>query len=432
MLLRFGVSNFKSIRDYQELSLVASSLKDDPAYLLEINGSKERAVPLVGVYGANASGKSNLLLAFGHFRSFILTSHSKGPAEGGISRNPFLLDPNSEREPSRFDCDVIIQGIRYHYGFAVDNEKILEEWLYAFPTGSRQVWFHRKSGEKPEFQFGKFLKGKNKTIEALTRENSLFLSAAAQNNHEQLSPLHRYFWARFHYSSVSTTDQSFVPDGYLGDDATRRKILSFLTFADTGISDLKMEDFEVRENFRQMFQELDSVVAKRTRTSDLFTQFMSTKPKEIRLAHRGSNGHSTYLKLDSESQGTLALLSILEPIFRALVNGQTLFIDELNTSIHTLLAIRILQLFVSPETNPKGAQLIFTTHDTNLLCANVLRRDEIWFTEKNNEGATHLYPLTNINTRKTDNLEKGYLQGRFGGIPFLGKLEDLFKVQRGA
>lgn len=431
MLLRFGVSNFKSIKDYQELSLVASSLKDDPAYLLKINGSKERAVPLVGIYGANASGKSNLLLAFGHFRSLILTSHSKGPAEGGISRHPFLLDPDSEQEPSRFDCDVIIEGIRYHYGFVVDNERILEEWLYTYPTGSRQVWFHRKCGAEPEFQFGKFLKGKNKTIEALTRENSLFLSAAAQNNHEQLLLFFRFFTYKFDFVSAVDSGQGLISEYSEMNESSKKEIVEFLKLADTGISDLRIAFPESPER-RRINPHFYEEYAQRQADAEKVWSTVLGAPKELTLAHRGVNGHSSYITLDAESRGTRALLSLLRPIFRALENGNSLFIDELNTSIHTLLAIRILQLFVSPETNPKGAQLIFTTHDTNLLCANVLRRDEIWFTEKNNEGATHLYPLTDIKTRNTDNLEKGYLQGRFGGIPFLGKLEDLFKVQRGA
>lgn len=432
MLLRFGVSNYKSLKDYQELSLVASSLKDEPAYLLDVSGSKEHALPVVGIYGANASGKSNVLGAFEYFRSFILNSHSKHDAEDRISRKPFRLDPASKHEPSRFDCDIILDGVRYQLGFALDRDKILEEWLYAYPSGSRQVWYHRKYEENPEFQFGKFLKGKNKTIEALTRDNSLFLSAAAQNNHALLRPIVRYFRNRYSFRSISDLVSEVVPKYFTESDTNKNRIVDFLRQADIGIADLRVKEKNLPDSDKRLRDDLNAVIKKHVDDPRISKMLDERIPRELTLAHCGPNGRATYLKLKSESSGTRALLSILEPIFRALEEGRTLFIDELNTSIHTLLAIRILQLFVSPETNPKGAQLIFTTHDTNLLCANVLRRDEIWFTEKNNEGATHLYPLTDIKTRKTDNLEKGYLQGRFGGIPFLGKLEDLFKVQRGA
>lgn len=421
MLLRFGVSNYRSIRDYQELSLAAASLKEPQTHFISVEGFKHFILPSIGIYGANASGKSNILLAFAFMRGIILKSHTNGSATGGIARTAFQLDPEVQKQSSHFDCDVLIDWVRYHYGFVVDDESVLEEWLYAYPSKHRQIWFHRKHDEKPTFYFGKFLKGKNKTIESLTRDNSLFLSAAAQNNHKQLSKIYRYFEENYFFRFNAERCFENFEVSYLNNGMMNTRIIEFLKWADTGIVTAMVEKIEtvtdksIIENIRLAIDGGNE------------TQFSS---ETLRFGHQGVGGTEIFLKLGDESRGTLHLLALLGTLFDALETGKVIIIDELDTSLHPLLSLKLLKLLSSLKSNPGGAQMIFTTHDTNLLCGDVLRRDQIWLTEKDREGATHLYPLTDIRTRQTDNIENGYLQGRFGGIPFLGGLDILFEKQK--
>jgi len=398
MLLRFGVSNYRSLCDYQEFSLVASKLKDRPTHLIAVEKLSREVLPVIGIYGANASGKSNILLAFSYMCQHILNSHTMGLATGGISRKPFQLDPSFQKQPSHFDCDVVVSKVRYHYGFVIDDDRVLEEWLYAYPSKHRQIWFYRQHDEA-EIYFGKFLKGKNKTIAALTRDNCLFLSAAAQNNHEQLSQIYHYFRENyFFYFEINRMSETI---SYLENEPLKAQIVEFIKWADVGIVDAKIETGERLENIQPL--------------------------KPISFGHRDVNGNNVFFELNDESLGTSRLLILLGPVFKALNQGKVIIIDELDTSMHPLLSLKLLKLFSSSKSNHSGAQIIFTTHDTNLLCRNVLRRDQIWFTEKDKKGATGLYPLTDIRTNDSDKIEEGYLQGRFGAIPVLGKLDTLFE-----
>lgn len=420
MLLRFGVSNYRSISDYQELLLSASAIKKHQFYVISVNGLNSKILPAIGIYGANASGKSNVLQAFAFMRLMLLKSHANGSATGGIARTPFQLDPEFLKQASHFDCDVLIDNVRYHYGFVIDDDKVLEEWLYAYPSKHRQVWFHRNYNEEPRFYFGKFLKGKNKTIQALTRDNSLFLSSAAQNNHKQISKIYRYFEENYFFRLNAEHGFEHLETGYLNNGKIKTGIIEFLKRADTGIVEAQVEkqqeavtDKSIIENIRIALEEGREI--KNSSVNDT-----------LRFGHQSLGSNSIFLKLADESRGTLQLLTLLAPLFEALETGKVIIIDELDTSLHSLLSLQLLKLLNSPTTNKTGAQLIFTTHDTNLLGGEGLLSSQIWLTEKDKKGATHLYPLTDIRTRHTDNFEAGYLQGYFGGIPFLGDLDVLF------
>ncbi len=424
MLMRFSVANHYSIRDHQELSLVASSLRDRATQLISVEGLREKFLPVVGIYGANASGKSNFLWAINFMCKAILHSHTGGSAAGGVPRHPFLLDAEARQAPSQFDCDVLIDGIRYHYGFVIDDQKVLEEWLYVYPARKRQVWFVRRWDSDPVFLFGKALRGKNQTIRSLTRDNALFLSAAAQNNHEQLSKVYEHFKNTLMFRLTPTTRPDPRTSLYLEKDEEKKRIIDFLRMADIGIATSQMEEIKLSEDSAPFYEDLTSLIKKYVKDDIELPPMEDTKT--LKLGHRASGGEHIFLELEAESRGTLRLLSILGPIFEALKKGGTIVIDELNTSMHPLLSRKLIELFGSSNSNTSGAQFIFTTHDTNLICGDVLRRDQVWFTEKDKEGATHLFPLTDFRTRNTDNVERGYLQGRFGAIPFLGEMEELF------
>jgi hypothetical protein len=413
MLLRFGVQNLRSIRDMQELSLVASALDDTPAGLIDCPPAGGRLLPAVVVYGANASGKSNLVTALRWMRQAVLFSQSRGEAGGEIPRQPFALDPTIRKAPTICDVDFVIDDVRYHYGIEASNHAFTREWLYSFPNGRRQMLFERK---EQVFEFGRNLRGRNRVIADLTRPNSLFVAAATQNDHTELSRVSGFFRA------IGVEDQSSMMR--LNDVDPRA--VEFLGEIGTGVVGTRLRKIEVNDKGREFLQGFHSLL------EGTFGHPVDVQSEEdgelhkVEFAHRGHDGTEIYFDLDDESDGTRRLLALLAPAFRVLDTASLMVVDELDASLHTQACEALLALFASPKTNPKSAQLIATTHDTNLLRSPFLRRDQVWFTEKDAEGATHLYPLTDFRTRKGDNLERGYLQGRYGAIPFAGSFADIF------
>ena len=411
MLLRFGVSNHLSIHGYQELSLGASSLKDRDDGLIDCPAVGS-ILPAVVIYGPNASGKSNLVDALGTMQSMVLYSQVKGEPGGGVPRHPFRLDEAASRQPSRFDLDFVASGVRYHYGLETSGDAFESEWLYSVPRSHRRILFERTG---MEFRFGRGLKGQNRAIAGLTRPNSLFLSAAAQNGHEQLSEVFGYF------RSIQSDRTISVPGGLASRQLLEwgidERVITFLTGVDTGVIGYRKQETEVPEEVQTAQREILAVIKKVTGVSDAPEMRVDERQSTIELAHRGRDGIETYLELDRESAGTRRLLVVLGLAFRALDEGAPLLIDELDASLHTHAAEAVLKLFCSSTLNARGAQLVATTHDTNLLNSPMLRRDQVWFTEKDPAGATRLYPLTDIRTRKEDSIERGYLQGRYGAVP---------------
>ncbi|WP_271007248.1 AAA family ATPase [Paucibacter sp. B51] len=439
MLLRFGVANHGSIATYQELQLTATALKD-AEHGLFVFGTGEgspaskvfRVLPVAGIYGANASGKSTLLSAFEFFIGGIVTSHTGVAASAGTPYFPFRLDEESRKLPSQYDADVVLDGIRYHYGYVVDGKKIAREWLYSFDLAAsrqaRTILFIRETDDKllTEFQFSKSLRGENKLISKLVRPNSLFLSAAAQNAHPQLGPLFDYFYKNVAQRLDSAIEESTIPEQletYFGNDEARRATaVEFLKAADIGIAGIDFSKAPIGERETLLLQELEQILRKHYPKSEEIS-LIDGKKKErakVSLLHLGADGKKYPIALQQESSGTRALLQLLGPAFARLGSGGLLIVDELNSALHPLVSRELIRLFSSPVTNPGKAQLIFTTHDTNLLSGGLLRRDQVWFTEKDPTGATHVYALSDIKVRANDNLERGYLMGRFGAIPFMG------------
>jgi hypothetical protein len=268
-----------------------------------------------------------------------------------------------------------------------------------------------------EFTFGRGLKGRNQTISALTRPNSLFLSAAAQNGHEELTRVVGFFRG---IVAGETADHDIAKA--ISDRAADRRIVEFLKVAGTGVVAYRIRDIHRETEKNPLVTRLLSVIEDELKDAGLN---LPADRKELQLAHTGSDGQPVFFNLDEESAGTRRLLRVLVPAFKALDTGGLVVIDELDASLHTKACELVLALFSSPATNPKGGQLLLTTHDTHLLYSAHLRRDQVWLTEKDGTGATSLYPLTDFRTRKTDNLERGYLQGRFGAVPFAGEARDV-------
>ena len=403
MLLRFVVSNHLSIRDRQELSLVASSLSDPEDGLIECTSSPTGFVlPAVVIYGANASGKSNLVDALETMRRMVLLSHSAGKPDGGVlGRQHFRLDGACAAAPSQFEVDFVLDDVRHHYGFKATGKAFVGEWLLDYPCGRPRTLFERDGGE---FRFGRGLKGRNRLIADLTRENSLFLSAAAQHGHEKLTSVFSYFLNINGVRERAISGQ--IASDILPDEKLDPQVLNFLGKADTGVVDYRLRTEELTESDRERMSKL----------SQLGVEIPLGRQSFIELAHRGSEG-DVYLEMENESAGTRRLLVILPWLFEVLDSGALLVVDELDASLHTQASQAMLEFFCSRCTNRAGAQLIATVHDTNLLVTPPLRRDQVWFTEKAADGATKTYPLSDIRTRKGDNLERGYLQQRYGAAP---------------
>ncbi len=415
MLLRFGVANHLSIRDKQELSLIAlSSIKDDEQALIETEADRtHRVLPAAIIYGANGSGKSNFTDALSWMSRAVLNSQRSGDPDKGVPRKPFKLDSACLRKPSLFDIDFITGGVRYHYGFEASDNAFISEWLYAYPNHVRQVWFER-DGSKT-FRFGRSLKGHNRTIADLTRENSLFLSTAFQNDHSELAPVASYFRSLVCHNEISIP--GFSASQALANGEIDWRAIKFLEEIGTGVIGYRKDEVKIPERMVKFRQDMMDAIKNFTK-DDIKMWPEKDVEFNIKLEHRGYNRKSVYFDLDNESSGTRRLLTLLGPAFRALNSGQPLIVDELDASLHTEACNAFLELFSAPATNPRGAQLIATTHDTNLLRSRLLRRDQMWFIEKSERGDSHLFPLTDIRTRRGDNIEKGYLQGRYGGIVF--------------
>lgn len=416
MLIEFRVSNHRSIREEQVLTMTAASGRGEDNDLRPRDvGLSEKILPVAAIYGANASGKSNVLSALAFLRDAVVYSQRMWAPGEGIPREPFAWQQKRD-EPSVYEVTFLQDDVKYEFGFACTDEAIVEEWLYAWPHGKKQTWYER---DEQKFKFGPNLEGANKLIEEATRPDGLFLSTAVQLKHSQLRSVYDWF-----------SKMDLVINQYT------RYVRGRITNRETHLANLIQNRPQMRQpdlfggDNQQYFDRLQALI----RNADVgIVDFkVSTKPDEnrssnqtsrIQLRHQSTSGDA-WLPLEEESRGTRTLLNLAVPILDAIDHGSVLLIDELESSLHPMIAAALVKQFNDPETNPNNAQIIFTTHDTNLLGTTlgdpVVRRDEVWLTEKDNEGGTVLYPLTDFTPRKAENLERGYLQGRYSAVPFLG------------
>ena len=439
MLLRFGVANHRSIRDYQELFLTASKRIKRQGISIPVPMLQQAAVPVVAIYGPNASGKSNLIDALDDIGRAIVRSHQALGATDPIPRIPFLLDRKGVKEPTRFDCTFTISETAdekqeshcdaavYEYGFEFKSREFTREWLLRTTRKERlstQTLFERQTIDgQTSIDFGSRLRGENKTIANLTRPNSLFLSAAAQNNHPQLGPLHAYFASRWKTILNAGPMMDPMVAESLSNYAHLDQLLPLVRQADLGISEIKVEEEETEESQVELMREFVGVVSKHVNESDADVSSKESFLDQIRGRKKISFIHATSgefphsFDYGMESKGTQTLISFLIPALEALAKGSLLVIDELDTSLHPDLNRAFVSLFGKAETNPSGAQLIFTTHDVTLLSSGLLSQDEVWISVKDNDGASHFRPLTDFKLRSRDDIEKAYRNGRFGGVP---------------
>ena len=411
MLVEFRIKNFRSFQKEQVFSLMASSSHSLSENTIRSPAlGKRKLLRSAVIYGANAAGKSNLLKAVRFASHFIRGSIDSRP-EADISVQSFRLDSDSCQAPTELELTFIHQGVRYQYGFCVDHKQVYEEWLFAYPKGHAQKWFERRAvashGEFVEsaehhadfeWYFGPQLKGEKMRLVPLTRHNSLFLSVAAKFAHQQLGLVYR--WFSQHLRVIDADDANELLLQNTAQQVTKNeqfhtKVLKLLKLADLGII-----DFSVEEKSRPELERLSY---------------------DIHLLHRANASQlvGVPLPISDESNGTRRLFALISPWLSALQHGTTLWVDELDSSIHSTVVHALVKMFHDPTLNKHNAQLIFNTHDVSLLDLSLLRRDQLWFVEKDQAGASHLYSLHDFTPREGETLEDGYLRGRYGAIPFI-------------
>jgi AAA15 family ATPase/GTPase len=417
MLIELKVKNFRSIRDQQTLSLVASPATElNQNTFVSGNDADLHLVRAAVVYGANAGGKSNLLSALLCMRGFILRSAKESQQGDKIPVESFLFDDASRKEPTELEVTFIKDNIRYQYGFVADENRIFEEWLFAYPVGRPQQWFSRvydKKNKKYSWKFSKYFKG-GKQVADLTRNNVLFLSNAVKLNNEQLVPIFDWFQKDLVLiDSLSGRGLDYEKSiNYVKTEKGKKRILKFMNAADPSIADIVLDNEKITE------AHLSSLTSSMPKEAQDFIKkkMLGQDNTKISFMHGGVS-----LDFGNESDGTCRLFAFAGPWLKALDEGRVLIVDEINSTLHPLVVKFLIKLICDPEVNKKNAQLVFTTHDTSLLDNELFRRDQVWFVEKDKNNSTQLYPLLDFSPRKHEAFSRGYLQGRYGALPYIGE-----------
>ncbi|MFE9813664.1 ATP/GTP-binding protein [Streptomyces sp. NPDC005773] len=434
MLLRFRATNHKSIRDTTELVLTKSSFEGVRPRDGDWASVTNR---VIGIFGPNASGKTTLLDAM-DFAVKAIAQSAGWTDRGAFPHAPFLLDKESKKETSAYEFDFTVKGTRHAYGFESSPKGISSEWLYSFPEGRRRNLFDRSGPESKDLLFSRNLKGENVRISRLMGAQNLYLSTAAMANHGQLRTIHHYLTRHLRYAAFSEYyKQSRIRSvkKWIEEEETLEQAQTLLRFADLGIQRLSLEEIEIDEKTQSnMRRAMKAVLEEGDDEEQFFANFLEEQRKVISFWHKGStdDNDSHNLDLSDESSGTVAWLSLALPALREIRYGGVLLVDELDSSLHPRLASALIAMFKSPEINPLGAQLVFTSHDTSLmghLSGDGLSREETWFAEKSPAGVTELYPLTDFSVKKDHNVERRYLSGRYGAVPALAWEELLSSLQ---
>lgn len=409
MLIEFSVTNFLSFKDKNTFTMIASSdntLKDN---YVEIN--KEKILKTTAMYGANASGKSNLFKILVIVSNMIKHSNFFAP-NVMLPIIPFKLDKETINKPSEFEIKFLVDGIRYLYGFKADNKNVYEEYLTYYPNGRPVKIFTRENVDNYSFNSSdeKFLND----LKEKNTSNKFFISTATNWNYEKTKPAFDFLTEKLGVVMSHEQINNYSYNMYYNDKnkTLENFTLNFLEKADFNIKGYKIIEEKITEDKLRIIPDFISI------NSPMY----KANTKHI------VNGNEYEFDILEESLGTQVIFSYI-PVFKdVLDNGKVLIIDEFDKSLHPFLVKYIVEIFNDLEINKNGAQLIFNTHDTNLLDLELLRRDQIWFTEKNSEdGSTTIYPLDDFSVRKTENVEKGYLLGRYGAIPFLENNLDSLK-----
>lgn len=420
MLINFTVGNYRSFKNEKTLSMEAASIKEHKDAVISVD--KYKLLPLAVLYGANSSGKSNVLSAFSVMKYVVVNSVKLNPDEEIVPFFPFMLDTKSFELPTSFEVEFLIGTTYYRYGFEYNEKIIVTEWLYERMPGEKEYNLFLRSGSAYKVSSTRFAEGKGK--ETNTSDNRLFLSLVAQlrgqksvkiiewfSNINFISGLDNRGYESFTKQMIQYRLEGFLP------------AFNFFQKIQLGFKDIKVKETEISNEFKKALAGVPL---------DFQKKMLQERNTELRTIHEVFDENGNVARLDEfseemmESEGTKKVIELSGPLFDTLLNGKILLVDELDAKLHPILTRNIIMLFNDPQQNKKGAQLIFATHDTNLLNINYVRRDQVWFTEKDPQESTDLYSLVEfkddegIKVRKDRSLAKDYINGRFGAIPFIG------------
>lgn len=422
MLVQFSVDNYRSIKDKVTLSMITAT--NDKERFFNIRNYE--LLNSVVIYGANASGKSNVLRAMAFMRRVVLNKLKVIQSIDMLPHDPFKLNTSTQDASSTFEIIFFIGLMKYRYGFEMDTTTVYTEWLYADEKGKEAKLFYRDADEEeyvnPSFKEGyPFFDKKNAKIKI--SPNQLFLWKCDQDGGEISKSILQWF---NHFTVINNVEHNEYANDtmqQMENEDLRKEIIKFVKTADIGIEDIKLEKNDVS---KEMLEKLPL-------PSDLKQQILEGadfKQVDINTYHTKFDESNNVIGKEifelnrEESLGTRKFFNMSAPILNILQEGKIFVIDELDASLHPMLTMHLIKLFHDPKVNTKNAQLIFTTHDTNLLKPHLFRRDQIWFTEKDMYGSTHLNALAEFkDVRKDADFEKEYIQGKYGAIPYLGKFE---------
>lgn len=431
MLLRFRTTNHRSIRDPIEIVLTKSSFSGTRPSDGDWSHATNR---VAGLFGPNASGKTSLLDAMSFARHVIVNSSTFTDLPK-FPHHPFSLDDASPNETSSYEFDFVVSDVRHTYGFECNAKGVASEWLHSFPEGRRRILFER--GEGGIMTFGRHLRGENVRISRLLSDKNLYLSTAAMVNHPELHKIRRSLTRNFDYAVFSESNQNqrirAVKKWIEADDKVLKRAQSLLCFADLGIEKISLENVDVDERYEQTFRKALAIISSErelddTKTEEYLAEFIKEQQVKIGFWHTGKGVYDSHqLDISDESSGTVAWLALALPALRMIEGGGVFVVDEIDASLHPRLTSALISLFKSSKLNPKGAQLIFTSHDTSLmghLVGETLDAEDVWFAEKRPDGSTEIYPLTEFPVKSDHNIERRYLGGRYGAVPSIS-WEDL-------
>jgi hypothetical protein len=411
MLIGFRFQNFRSFLAEQSFSFSTSSDRTHESTHLIKTGMK--AVPRISkaaiVFGPNASGKTNLLIALATFRDLILHSSGYSDSQFGERHTPFRFGP-SMTQPTEFEIDVLLDRVRYRYAISYDSQRIRFERLLVYRTGKSQRWFERRFDEATRKDswapFSPNFNGPREMWRKATRPKALFLTTAAQLNSEQLAPLLE--WVEHRLEILLPGDMTDVNRiaMRIQDETFKTRVLELLSAVDIHVDDVR-------------FAEQDPSRTDPAPPPGSGFLRRGSAHRSIEFLHARDGLVPMWLDSVFEAAGTQRLIGLFGPLLQAAENGKLLLIDEFDASLHPLVARFLIRLINDPRVSSKGAQLLLTSHNTTLMDLDILRRDEIWLVQLDDKHASNLLPLLRSSPRKHELIAKNYLKGRYGAVPLI-------------
>ena len=418
VLVAFKARNIRCYRDEATLSLEATRVAN-PSVVRKIvtaSSAPKSLLPSAGIFGANGSGKSALLLAMRDMQVLVVNSFRRGSRGTGLPRRPFLLGSEQDVPTTEFEVELVLNGVFWQYGFEFDDKRVLYEFAYHYPRGRQALVFERRGDS---VALGASFRTAGRAVRPLLRENALLLSIFGATKEEHTGPLYAWWKRNLNIADAGSRWIRGAFTAHLANQENfRSQVIGLLHAADRTAVDVKVAepDADTVEKVRQSMHILGGDDASE---EDVLVE------GTLQLVHRGGERTVTFDPED-ESQGTQVWIGLVGPVLEALAEGSVLLVDEIDASLHPHLVTRLVDLFQDPETNPKCAQLVFNAHDTNILGnpeSHALGRDQIWLTDKNIDGASHLYSLSEFRPRRDESIQRGYLVGRYGAIPELDPME---------